>query len=393
MLSMEHISNSSISYLPSLRTRYHLIYWVIMIAIIGSLFASKFVYTDIFVSSSGVIRPATERTEIRSLVSGIVDSIFLKDGDFVEKDQLVIKVKDLHTADKLNAIDRELGEYRRYLHDLQMLTMSANAPADKGAALQSSVYKEQLNRYLSLRREKAGQLDKTKHDLQINSQLATEKIISPKEFYDIQHLHEQASDSYHSFLLEQRTSWQQDLAKYRISIEQLETQRKQVLAEASLLGIRAATSGSIQGLNDIYAGSYLQANQLVCIISPENGLMGECFVKSRDIGLLQKGQVARYQFSAFNYNYFGEMTGRVISIDKDFSIVNNTAVIKLRCSFDSSTLHLKNGYTGKLQKGLDFQANFFIARRSLWQLLFDKIDDWLNPRRTDLTTADNEKGH
>ena len=393
MLSMEHISNSSISYLPSLRTRYHLIYWVIMIAIIGSLFASKFVYTDIYVSSSGVIRPATERTEIRSLVSGIVDSIFLKDGDLVEKDQLVIKVKDLHTADKLNAIDRELGEYRRYLHDLQMLTMSANAPADKSAALQSSVYKEQLNRHLSLRREKAGQLDKTKHDLQINSQLATEKIISPKEFYDIQHLHEQASDSYHSFLLEQRTSWQQDLAKYRISIEQLETQRKQVLAEASLLGIRAATSGSIQGLNDIYAGSYLQANQLVCIISPENGLMGECFVKSRDIGLLQKGQVARYQFSAFNYNYFGEMTGRVISIDKDFSIVNNTAVIKLRCSFDSSTLHLKNGYTGKLQKGLDFQANFFIARRSLWQLLFDKIDDWLNPRRTDLTTADNEKGY
>ncbi len=393
MLSMEHISNSSISYLPSLRTRYHLIYWVIMIAIIGSLFASKFVYTDIYVSSSGVIRPATERTEIRSLVSGIVDSIFLKDGDFVEKDQLVIKVKDLHTADKLNAIDRELGEYRRYLHDLQLLTMSANAPADKGAALQSSVYKEQLNRHLSLRREKAGQLDKTKHDLQINSQLATEKIISPKEFYDIKHLHEQASDSYHSFLLEQRTSWQQDLAKYRISIEQLETQRKQVLAEASLLGIRAATSGSIQGLNDIYAGSYLQANQLVCIISPENGLMGECFVKSRDIGLLQKGQVARYQFSAFNYNYFGEMTGRVISIDKDFSIVNNTAVIKLRCSFDSSTLHLKNGYTGKLQKGLDFQANFFIARRSLWQLLFDKIDDWLNPHRTDLTTADNEKGH
>ncbi|MCA0398492.1 MAG: HlyD family secretion protein [Bacteroidetes bacterium] len=364
-----------------------------MIAIIGSLFASKFVYTDIYVSSSGVIRPATERTEIRSLVSGIVDSIFLKDGDLVEKDQLVIKVKDLHTADKLNAIDRELGEYRRYLHDLQMLTMSANAPADKSAALQSSVYKEQLNRHLSLRREKAGQLDKTKHDLQINSQLATEKIISPKEFYDIQHLHEQASDSYHSFLLEQRTSWQQDLAKYRISIEQLETQRKQVLAEASLLGIRAATSGSIQGLNDIYAGSYLQANQLVCIISPENGLMGECFVKSRDIGLLQKGQVARYQFSAFNYNYFGEMTGRVISIDKDFSIVNNTAVIKLRCSFDSSTLHLKNGYTGKLQKGLDFQANFFIARRSLWQLLFDKIDDWLNPRRTDLTTADNEKGY
>ncbi|MFT4025114.1 MAG: HlyD family efflux transporter periplasmic adaptor subunit [Flavihumibacter sp.] len=386
------LQNSIISYLPSLKKRYHVIYLLIMASIAFALPASRFVYTDVFVKSTGVIRPATERTEVRSLVSGRVDSIFLKEGDFVRKDQVLLKIKDLHTADKLAAIERECSEYKQYLHDLQLLTENKTVAATVYPLLLSQVYKEQFNRHLSLRKEKSGLKDKTRIELQLNSQLAAEKIISPKEFYDIKHRNEQASEQYQSLLFEQQATWQQELAKYQLGIQQLETQKKQLLSDASLLSIQAATSGTLQGLNDIYPGSYLAANQLICIISPENGLIGECFVKSRDIGFLHTGQPVRYQLEAFNYNYFGEMTGHITHIDKDFSIVNNTAVIKLRCSFDSTTLQLKNGYTGRLRKGLNFQASFFVARRTLWQLLFDKLDDWLNPRRSDPDNAAYETG-
>ncbi len=73
------------------------------------------------------------------------------------------------------------------------------------------------------------------------------------------------------------------------------------------------------------------------------------------------------------------LTGKIIAIDNDFTVVNNTPVIKVRCSFDSTKLNLKNGFTGQLKKGLNFQARFIVTRRSLWQLLWDKVDDWLNP--------------
>jgi HlyD family secretion protein len=54
-------------------------------------------------------------------------------------------------------------------------------------------------------------------------------------------------------------------------------------------------------------------------------------------------------------------------------------VFKVRCVLDSNQLHLKIGFTGNIKKGMTVQARFVVTRRSLWQLLFDKIDDWVNP--------------
>jgi len=138
-------------------------------------------------------------------------------------------------------------------------------------------------------------------------------------------------------------------------------------------------SGIVQNINTRYAGSIVSAGETLCIVSPEKNLIGECFVSTRDIGLLKAGQLARFQIDAFDYNYFGVLTGKIMTIDNDFSIIENKPIFKVRCSFDSTQLLLKNGYKGELKKGLTFQVRFVLAERSLWQLLFDKVDDWLNP--------------
>ena len=45
-------------------------------------------------------------------------------------------------------------------------------------------------------------------------------------------------------------------------------------------------------------------------------------------------------------------------------------------------LRLRGGQRASLGKGMTFRARFVIAERSLWQLLFDRVDAWLNPART-----------
>ena len=42
----------------------------------------------------------------------------------------------------------------------------------------------------------------------------------------------------------------------------------------------------------------------------------------------------------------------------------------------------ENEYKGLLKKGMNFSAHFIIARRSLFELLYDKVDDWVNPANT-----------
>ena len=103
------------------------------------------------------------------------------------------------------------------------------------------------------------------------------------------------------------------------------------------------------------------------------------FRSTRDIGLIKQNQTVKYQIDAFDYKYFGILTGKVIAIDNDFTVIDNKPIFKVRCTFDTTQLGLKNGFTGKMKKGLTFQARFYITERTLWRLLWDKIEDWLNP--------------
>jgi hypothetical protein len=107
-------------------------------------------------------------------------------------------------------------------------------------------------------------------------------------------------------------------------------------------------------------------------------LIGESYVPTSSIGLIKLSQPVFFQINAFDYNYFVMLKVRVIAIENDITL-SNLPVFRVRCSFDSLQLYLRHGYTGRLKKGMSFQSRFVIGRRSLWQLLFDTVDDWLNP--------------
>src|SRR5450631_503854 len=111
------------------------------------------------------------------------------------------------------------------------------------------------------------------------------------------------------------------------------------------------------------------------IFRPEPGgeLMGECFVSSKDIGVLKTGQQVMLEVDAFNYNYFGSVSASIYSIDNDFIVQDKTPFFKVKCKLHDRILKLSNGYTGELKKGMGFQARFLLARRSLWQLLYQGL--------------------
>lgn len=366
------------------------LYIFIILCSIIFLASLPFIHTDISIKSTGITRPLTERTEVKPIITGIIDTIFYKEGDKVEKDAVLLRLKDPNTKGKIILNNFEINQREQFIHDLNILTTSLeldNSTLDKPTA---PLYKQQLAKFTHQKQDLDASINKAKKELDINTPLAKDKIISGKEFYDIQINYQKLQSSYKAFVQEQLSTWQQELARYKLELSQYKQALNVVNTDASYYLVKAPTSGIIQGINTRYQGGLLQANETLCTISPEGDLIGECYVPTRDIGLLKVGQPVRYQMEAFDYNYFGVLTGKVTTIDNDFTVINNTPVFKVRCSFDSTQLHLKNGFTGKLKKGLNFQARFIVARRSLWQLLYDKMDDWLNPNAPpNTTTASN----
>jgi hypothetical protein len=103
------------------------------------------------------------------------------------------------------------------------------------------------------------------------------------------------------------------------------------------------------------------------------------FVTPRDIGLIRPGGPVRIQVDAFNYNDWGFVTGRVREISQDFVVEGQQPVFRVRVALDATELRLKNGFRGELRKGMTLRARFVVAERSLFQLLRDDLNDWLNP--------------
>jgi HlyD family secretion protein len=395
MILVTDFENTINNYIPKLNNRVYFIYYFLLFIIFTFLILLPILHIDISVKTTGITRPVTERTEVKPSISGIIDTIYFEEGARIQKNEIILRIKDLTTKNKKTLNNFEITQREQFIRDLSTLSLATNflllnktedeEIIDKN--LESSLYKAQFNRFLHLKREQELILSKANNEVEMNTSLAKEKVISTKEFFDIQNNHERILSTYKAFLREQQSNWQQDLIRYRLELSQLQQQLRQLNTDASYYEVKAPLSGILQGINTRYAGGLLQANETLCTISPEVYLIGECFVNTKDVGLLKVGQLAKFQIEAFDYNYFGMLTGKIIAIDNDFTDLNTAPVFKVRCSFDNYQLHLKNGFSAQLKKGLKFQAKFLVARRSLWQLLFDKIDNWLNPSSPLKTSA------
>ena len=102
LLPNEWIENSIETYIYQHTTKSQVIYWVVLLAITATLVALPFIYVDISVQGSGVVRPIAEKAEITSSVTEIVDSVFVREGEQVKKGDVILRFKTANSDYKIS---------------------------------------------------------------------------------------------------------------------------------------------------------------------------------------------------------------------------------------------------------------------------------------------------
>lgn len=259
--------------------------------------------------------------------------------------------------------------------DLQNLLLQTS----EAQILTTPLFQQSWFNYRQKVTEATTRYKKIKADYNRNRKLHTQKVIADAEFENFQFELDKARNDLELLKQNQLSQWQGELRNYEREQQDFESQLAQLQREKENLVIKAPVSGSIQNLAGIYSGSMILTNQELAQISPDTSLVVEAYVSPNDIGLIRTGMPVRFQVDAFNYNQWGLATGKIIEISSDVQIINERPVFKVRCLLDKDYLQLKSGYKGYLKKGMTLQARFMVAERTLWQLLFDKVDDWINP--------------
>jgi len=105
----------------------------------------------------------------------------------------------------------------------------------------------------------------------------------------------------------------------------------------------------------------------------------ECYVTPSELGLLRLNDVVKFQIDAFPHNQWGLASGKVLHINYNITMVQNKPMFKVVCSLNETSLSLSKSIRGNLRKGMTLAARFTLAKRTVFQLLFDKTDDWNQP--------------
>ncbi|NEW84282.1 MAG: HlyD family efflux transporter periplasmic adaptor subunit [Mariniphaga sp.] len=350
------------------------IYLLIIGIIISCLIALPFVMLDITVQARGVIRSMDEPNSIQTPVTGQVKEMRIHENMKVSVGDTLIWLASEKIDDQLRMLEDKLTLYSSYIYDLDQLTEGM------GIHLRSELLMSSWAEYGQKLAEYEQQIETTNKDYQRTKLLFGKGVVAAAEFEKKELELNQLTNERDFYVSQKKSAWHQQLFQYKTEYQTLTDHSEQLKFEKRFYVLIAPANGYISNFAGIQTGSFIFPNQTIATITPSDSLIVECYVSPNDIGYLKSGAFVAFQVDAYNYNQWGLATGKIIDISNQLFQDKNTAYFKVKCKLDQDCLSLKSGYQGKLKNGLTLTSRFMVTRRSLYNLLFDKTDDWLNPK-------------
>jgi len=363
--------------------------WWLLSGLAGALGALPLLKVDITVRAPGLVRPATERTELKTAVGGRVARLLARDNDRVAAGQSLVEL-DTHDLDERLARNRALqGERSDLTADLGILTSAyggGGSALPAGAAphavndLRTSVLLRENAEFLARCDASRLKVAKTRGDLERAMILSEQGAISRRDLDEVRYGAEHAKVEAALLVEQTLAGWQARLRDEQSALTGIISEERRLREERALGIVRAPAAGTVQGLTGLAEGAYVAPGQSLGQVSPDDSPVVEVFVPSRDIAFIRIGQSVRMQIDAYPHTRWGLLGGTVASVAGDaisdgrqtaFKVVVRPAVLALR---------LPGGRSGAVRKGMTLTARFVVTRCSLFELLYQNLSDQLDPR-------------
>lgn len=376
LLPPEYVNDSVESYFFQNRQSPTVIYWLLTAVVLTVLVSLPLVYVDVSISASGSVRPLTEVTQLTAPVAEPVTGIFVKEGDAVRKGDTLVTFCNEGSLQQLRHQQSLTDDYAAHISDLQVL-LNGGQPA----SFRSPAIAGEYALYHSKAEELRVALGQSRRDYERSKTLYDKGLISAQEYETALLAVRSKEESLRSLREGQMSTWRTALENYRNRHSESRAAVSQYDEGLEHLVLTSPVDGTVERLNGVYPGSSLQAGTVIALISPRSSLVVDCLVSPRDIGFLRNGQEVNLQVTAFNYHEWGMLHGHITYISSDFlQDDNGNCFFKVRCSLDKPFLTYRNGSRqGFIRKGMSVTAHFVVTRRSLFELLYQHVDTWMNP--------------
>ena len=236
-----------------------IIFWIVIVFIFSAALWMYFGKVDVVVTVRGIIIPDGEQKLVQSLEKGVVSQIMVKDGDFVEKGQVLTIITPAEHEPGL-----ELNNLREE---------------------QAKVYEQiqSTRSRLALARDK-------------KARLSSVADIIPKSSYD------EAVDMV--------TTLSHDLNAMEATYSELTNKREQIEKQTQI--IKAPITGYMNNLKiHTLGGVVTPAQELMSVVPKDSKLAIKAKVMNQDIGFVEEGMDVSVKVDTFNFQKYGILKGVV----------------------------------------------------------------------------------
>ncbi|MBS7828640.1 HlyD family efflux transporter periplasmic adaptor subunit [Wohlfahrtiimonas chitiniclastica] len=295
--------------------------FLIMALIIWSYFANLVEVS----TGSGKVVPTSREQVIQSLEGGIIADLHVREGDIVEKDQVLAQL-DLTKTEAI--VEESAAKYRAALASIARLEAEVDQSDlefpdeldDFPELIQAEtrLYKTRQN---ALQQSLSGleqSLNLVKSELQLTENLAKKGAASNVDVLKLQRqvadLELQITDKMSEYMVQAR----QELSRVQAEAESLESVVRGREDSLSRLTLRSPVRGIVKNVMLTTRGGVVPPNgELMRIVPLDDQLLIEARISPRDIAYIHPGQEAKVKITAYDYAIFGGLDGHVTVISPD----------------------------------------------------------------------------
>ncbi|RGE48701.1 hemolysin secretion protein D [Mannheimia granulomatis] len=271
----------------------------------------------------GSVIPSSREQIVQSLDPGIIREMKVKEGDIVEKDQILLTLDDTRSS----AI---LRESEAKVQNLEAIVSRLRAEA-YGIALKfpddiaKEVKERELAAYNARRRamqDSIAGLSKSKalldKEIAIVQPMVKKGVMSEVELLRMQR---QSSDIAQQ-ITERKNKYAADASNELVQSEsELAQARENMVMRADPVErsqIKAPLRGVVKNIRINTVGGVVQAGQDILEIVPlDDKLIVQAYISPKDVAFIRTGQDALIKVSAYDYSIYGGLEGKVILISPD----------------------------------------------------------------------------
>lgn len=375
-ISKKSLNPNDYEYMNSLsaaiiHTRPKTLHWVLMaflVTITLFLIWASIAKIDEIARGSGKVVPNGQNQVVQNLEGGIVSEILIKEGDFVEKDQILIKISN--EKSNSTAASNELKSFYLQAQIKRLESVLKKEPfifeASDNKDLQdflkneNELYltnKKQLESKIMILKEQIRQkenelkdarqtinhmkfsVDAISKEVEMTKPMVERGIRSQVDFLKLQREQSDARQKLQSVVLSiskidseileinkkidetyqiNDSETRQKLNEIITSLRDLEANSIASTDQVFRTIVKAPSNGIVQKLHiNTIGGSVKPAQDLIEIVPTDYKLIVEVKLLPKDIAFIYHGQKAIVKFSAYDFSIYGGLDGHVINISPD----------------------------------------------------------------------------